>query len=79
MNGKTLNDAVINKAQMLLHEQCPGVDGLEDTTLGPIFMFLVKKGKFVQVLHSGNIHWVWISNIGCKENKINYYENCRVS
>lgn len=36
-NEEMLNDAVINKAQMLLHEQFPGVAGLEDTTLGLIF------------------------------------------
>ena len=51
--------------------------GLEDTTLGPIFMFSVQKGEFVQVLHDGNIHWVCISNIGCKENEINYYDSLR--
>ena len=55
-----LNDALINKAQTLLHEQFPGVGGLEDTTLGPIFMFSVQKGEFVQVLHDENIHWVCI-------------------
>ena len=48
-NGEMLNDAVINMVQTLLHEQFPGVGGLEDTTLGPIFMFSVQKGEFVQV------------------------------
>ena len=74
-----LNDAVINKAQTLLHEQFPGVGGLEDTTLGPIFMFSVQKGEFVQLLHDGNIHWVCISNIGCNENEIKYYDSLRGS
>ena len=74
-----LNDALINKAQTLLHEQFPGVGGLEDTTLGPIFMFSVQKGEFVQVLHDENIHWVCISNIGCKEQEINYYDSLRGS
>lgn len=78
-NGEMLNDAVINKAQTLLHEQFPGVGGLEDTTLGPIFMFSVQKGEFVQVLHDGNSHWICISNIGCKENEINYYDSLRGS
>ena len=74
-----LNDAVINKAHTLLYEQFPGVGGLEDTILGPIFMFSVQKGEFVQVLHDGNIHWVCISNIGCKENEIKYYDSLRGS
>ena len=78
-NGEMLNDAVINEAQTLLHEQFPGVGGLEDTTLGPIFMFSVQKGEFVQVLHDGNIHWVCISNIGCKAHEINYYDSLRGS
>ena len=77
--GEMLNDAVINKAQTLLHEQFPGVGGLEDTTLGPIFMFSVQKGEFVQLLHDGNIHWVCISNIGCNENEIKYYDSLRGS
>ena len=70
-----LNDAIINKAQMLLHEQFPGVGGLEDTTLGPVRMFSIQKGEFVQVLHDGNIHWVCISNIGCNEREVNYYDS----
>ena len=77
--GEMLNDAVINKAQTLLHEQFPVVGGLEDTTLGPIFMFSVQKGEFVQVLHDGNLHWVCISNICCKEHEINYYDSLRGS
>ena len=74
-NRKMLNDAVVNKAQGLLHEQFPGVGGLEDTTLGPLNMFSIQKGEFVQVLHDGGLHWVCISNIGCKEHEVNYYDS----
>ena len=74
-NWKMLNDAVVNKAQGLLHEQFPGVGGLEDTTLGPLNMFSIRKGEFVQVLHDGGLHWVCISNIGCKEQEVNYYDS----
>ena len=34
-----------------------------------------KKGEFVQVLHDGSIHWVCISNTGCKEHEVNYYDS----
>ena len=40
-----LNDAIINKAQTLLHEQIPGAGGLEDTTLGPVGMFSIQKRR----------------------------------
>ena len=74
-NGEMLNDAIINKAQTLLHEQFPGVGCLEETTLGPVRIFFIQKGEFVQVLHDGSIHWVCISNIGCKEHEVNYYDS----
>ena len=70
------NDAIINKARALLHEQFPGVGGLKDTTLGPVRMISIQKGEFVQVMHDGSVHWVCISNIGCNERElVNYYES----
>ena len=75
MNGEMLNDAIINKAQTLLHDPVPGVGGLEDTTLGPISMFSIQRGEFVQVLHDGSIHWVCVSNIGCKDQDVSYYDS----
>ena len=67
-----LNDAIANKAQTLLHEHFPYVGGLEDTTLGTICMFSIQKGEFVHVLYNGGLQGVCISNIGCKENEVNY-------
>ena len=35
-------------------------------------IFNEQKGKFVQILYSGNYHWVEISNINCSKNEIDY-------
>ena len=37
-------------------------------------MFSIK-GEFVQVLLDGSIHGVCISNIGCNEREVNYYDS----
>ena len=36
-DGKMLTDTSIIIAQNILHEAIPGVEGLEDTTIGPTF------------------------------------------
>ena len=34
-------------------------------TLGPVRNFSVVSGKFVQLMHTGQDHWVCVSSIGC--------------
>ena len=34
-----------------------------------------QKGKFVQILHNGNHHWVVISNINGSKDEIDYYDS----
>ena len=74
-NEKMLTDTSINCAQNILHEAFPNVAGLEDTTLGPKLNFSVHKEKFVQILHTGSLHWLCVSNYGCKKGEINYYDS----
>ena len=75
-NGQMLTDNAINIAQNILHEQYPMTGGLEDTVLGPCLNFSVATGEFVQVLHDGALHWICVSNIGCKEpGSVNVYDS----
>lgn len=74
-NEKMLTDTSINCAQNILHEAFPNIAGLEDKTLGPELNFSVHKEKFVQILHSGSLHWLCVSNFGCKKGEINYYDS----
>lgn len=49
-----LNDNHINAAQMLLRQQFPDANGLQDTLLQQNFSFAVQKGQFVQIFHREN-------------------------
>ena len=57
IQNKWLSDESINLAQTILFKNFPLISGFEDTTLGPLNMFSVQTGEFVQVLHENN-HWV---------------------
>ena len=47
--------------QTILFKNFPLISGFEDTTLGPLNMFSVQTGEFVQVLNENN-HWVTVSS-----------------
>lgn len=74
-NGQMLTDTSINCAQSILHEAFPNVAGLEVTTLGSTSNFSANKAEFVQILHTGSLHWLCVSNIGCRKNEINCYDS----
>ena len=38
----------------------PDVEGLQRFTLGPVGNFNQVNGEFIQILHSGNAHWVCV-------------------
>ena len=33
------------------------------------------RGEFVQILHVHNSHWCVVSNIGCEDGTVNYYDS----
>ncbi|EDO31540.1 predicted protein [Nematostella vectensis] len=70
-----LTDVSINVSQNMLHELFPLCKGLEDTTLGTTLQFSVCREEFAQILHTGQCHWVAVSNIGCTEGEINVYDS----
>ena len=61
IQNKWLSDESINLAQTILFKNFPLISGFEDTTLGPLNMFSVQTGEFLQVLHKNN-HWVTVSS-----------------
>ena len=61
IQNKWLSDESINLAQTILFKNFPLISGFEDTTLGPLNMFSVQTGEFVQVLYENN-HWVTVSS-----------------
>ena len=63
-----LTDHQIQMAQELLHHQFPYIEGLLSPTIGKAKQFPVMRNNFIQVLHTGGMHWVCVSNIGCRHN-----------
>ena len=53
----------------------PLIEGFQRTTLGPIKNFDIVTGEFVQILNTGNYHWVCVSSIGCQRGMVNLYDS----
>ena len=59
-------DCVIKQqAHILLHNENLNIASFQRPTLGPVRNFDIVSGEFVQILHSGNSHWVCVSFIRC--------------
>ena len=56
---------VIQDAHILLKQVNRLIKGFQRTTLGPVRNFDVVTSEFVQILHTGNQHWVCTSSVGC--------------
>ena len=71
-----LTDKHIQMAQELLHKQFPHIEGLLSPTIGTAQQFPVMRKNFIQVLHTGGMHWVCVSNIGCRQkNEVRLYDS----
>ena len=71
-----LTDKHIQMAQELLHRQFPHIEGLMSPSISTVQQFPVMRQEFVPVLHTGGLHWVTVSTIGCKgNNKVNLYDS----
>ena len=67
-----LTDRHIEMAQEFLHGQLSHIGGLMSPWLPTVRQFLEMRQEFVQVLHTGGLHWVAVSTIGCNETKSTY-------
>lgn len=70
-----INCDIIHRAQVLLHEANPFIEGFQRPTLGRIRNFNVVSSEFIQLLLTGNDHWVCISSIGCLAGHVNLYDS----
>ena len=66
---------IIQRAHVLLQPENPAIPGLQRPTLGPVRNFDVVSGEFVQILHTGNNHWVCVSSIGCVPGHVNLFDS----
>ena len=70
-----LDCSVIQEAHILLKQANPLIKGFQRTTLGPVRNFDVVTSEFVQILHTGNQHWVCTSSVGCLPGRVNLYDS----
>ena len=55
-----LDGAIIHSPQVLLQKINPLIEGFQRPTLGPVRNFSVVSDEFVQLLHTGQDHWVCV-------------------
>ena len=70
-----LNCDVIQKAHVYLKEVNLQLEGFQRPTLGSVRNFDIVSGEFIQILHTGNDHWVCISSIRCDASAVNLYDS----
>ena len=66
---------IIHEVHVNLRNINPGVEGLKRPTLGPCRNFNQVKGEFIQILHTGQQHWVCVGSIGCEDGTVNLYDS----
>ena len=70
-----LDCAIIQQAQILLKKANPLIESFQRTTLGPIRNFDIVTSEFIQILHTGHMHWVCVSSIGCTPGIVKLYDS----
>ena len=70
-----LDDDIILEVHINLKKIDPTMQGLQDPILGPVRQFRRVGNPFVQILYTGNYHWVCISSVGCSDGIVNLYDS----
>ena len=70
-----LDCKIIQAAQICIKKVNPLIEGFQRPTLGRVRNFDIMTSDFVQILHTGNSHWVCISSIGCTSGCVNLYDS----
>lgn len=71
-----LDDIIINNAQHYIKRSHPLLAGFQDTILGSAGHFTKVTSPFVQIIYTGNSHWLCASNIYSKEsNEVLLYDS----
>lgn len=66
---------IIHEVHVFLQKINANIEGLQRPTLGPVRNFARIYGDFVQILHTGNAHWVCVSSVGCPDGIVNLYDS----
>ncbi len=66
---------IIQAAHCIMQQVNPLIEGFQRPTLGPARNFAIVTGEFIQILYTGNSHWVCTSSIGCVPGTVNLYDS----
>ena len=66
-----LNHDIILEVHLNLKKIDPTMQGLQDPILGPVRQFRRVNNPFVQILHTGGHHWVYIGSVGSNNGIVN--------
>eukprot|EP00794_Sanderia_malayensis_P002558 gene2558-2954_t len=66
---------IIHQVHVYLRNSNQAIEGFQRPTLGPSRNFDIVGGEFVQILHTGNSHWVCTSSIGCLPGMVSLYDS----
>ena len=66
---------IIHQVHVYLRNSNPAIEGFQRPTLGPFRNFSIVGGEFVQILHTGDSHWVCISSIGGLPGMLSLYDS----
>ena len=66
---------IVHAVHVWLRKINPGVEGLRRPTLGPCRNFNQVNCEFIQILHTGDKHWVCIASVGCGDGTVNLYDS----
>ena len=70
-----ITDTIVNAAQELLKQQCPFVSGFQKVTCGFTMNFDIETGEFIQILHTGQGHWMTVTTIGTKHPEVLVFDS----
>ncbi|XP_066270230.1 uncharacterized protein [Branchiostoma lanceolatum] len=73
-NGWLTGD-IVHCSQVLVRQVNPGVEGLQRPSLGPARNFDVVSSECIQILHTGQGHWVCVSTIDCLPGRVKLYDS----
>ena len=73
-NESWVTDSIIDAAQTLIKDICP-VSGLQKVCCGLTLSFSVQTSEFLQILNTGNGHWLLVSTIGTVHPTVYVYDS----
>ena len=72
--GAWLSEQIIDAGQNILKSMYLHIQGLQEVALSMALSYSIAKSEFIQIINTGNHHWVTVSNINCNDEDIHVYD-----